>query len=120
MTTLIVFSAGPVVVFACVTGISLGVMVAIAAVIIFILQSIVLGIAGAILLFILASIFVLTAIAFGAILAGHAGFKILRDIAVYIHGHHQEHIQRKQQEQNQQQDSQSFDLLLGEKIKLKD
>ncbi|KAF9360554.1 hypothetical protein BGX26_008835 [Mortierella sp. AD094] len=100
---LALLSAGPIIVFACVTGVSLAILIGIATVIVVVIQSIVVGIAGAILLFVLGAVVVLTVITFFCVVAGYAGFKIVRDIAVVVHGHHQQHVKRQQQQQQQQQ-----------------
>ncbi|KAF9971522.1 hypothetical protein BGZ73_005528 [Actinomortierella ambigua] len=64
ITSLILFSAGPIVVCACVLGMSMGFLVGTAAVVILIIQSIIASIAGAILLMVLGSIFVVTTFLF--------------------------------------------------------
>ncbi|KAF9168460.1 hypothetical protein DFQ26_007591 [Actinomortierella ambigua] len=69
ITCLVVFSAGPIVVFACVLGMSLGFLVGTAAVIILIIQSIIASIAGVILLMVLGTIVVLTTCLFFWIIA---------------------------------------------------
>ncbi|KAF9114010.1 hypothetical protein BGX27_000338 [Mortierella sp. AM989] len=113
LTSLVVLSAGPVIVFACVTGISLTILVGVAAVIVAVIQSIVVGIAGAILLFVLGSIVVLTVITFVCIVAGYTGFKLARNIAVVLHGHHQQYVQKQQQ---QQQQPPQYNQTKGEKV----
>ncbi|KAF9908654.1 hypothetical protein BX616_000067 [Lobosporangium transversale] len=102
LSAIILFSAGPILVFACVTGASLGFLAGIAAVIVIIIQSIVVTIAGAILLFVLGTIVVLTVFMFLCLVAGYMAFKGLRELALIVHGQRQQYqnLQRHQQPQH--------------------
>ncbi|KAF9174880.1 hypothetical protein BGX21_005971 [Mortierella sp. AD011] len=106
LSSIALLSAGPIIVFLCVTGISLAILISTATVIVVAIQSIVVGIAGAILLFILGAIVIFTIIASICVVAGYTGFKLARDIAVVVHGHHQQHVKRQEQQQQQPQQQQ--------------
>ncbi|KAG0041527.1 hypothetical protein BGZ83_001694 [Gryganskiella cystojenkinii] len=97
------FSAGPIIVFACVTGVSLGIMVSIAAIIILILQSIVVSIAGGVLLLILGTIFVLTLFGFFWAVAGFMGFKLLRNFVKTMQEQRRNHYRQQMKERHNQQ-----------------
>ncbi|KAF8977827.1 hypothetical protein BGZ46_007089 [Entomortierella lignicola] len=109
LTALVVLSAGPVIVFASVTGVSLAILIGIATTIVVIIQSIVIGITGGILLFVLGAIVIFTVIAFILLVAGYSGFKVTRDIAVVLHGHHQQHVKKQQQFYQSKEGEQSND-----------
>ncbi|KAF9996811.1 hypothetical protein BGZ80_001171 [Entomortierella chlamydospora] len=103
LSSIALLSAGPIIGFLCVTGVSLAILISTATVIVVAIQSIVVGIAGAILLFILGAIVIFTIIGSICVVAGYTGFKLARDIAVVVHGHHQQHVKRQQQQQQPQQ-----------------
>ncbi|KAG0338914.1 hypothetical protein BG004_007032 [Podila humilis] len=102
LSVLAFFSAGPIIVFACVTGASLGFLVGTAAVIIFIIQSIIVTIAGAILLVVLGFIFVVTAFTFFWVVAGFFAFKFARGLAISLH---ESQLQKQKQQQHQESSS---------------
>ncbi|KAG0363143.1 hypothetical protein BG005_002657 [Podila minutissima] len=95
LSALVFFSAGPIIVFACVTGATLGFLVGTAAVIVIFIQSIVVTIAGAILLLVLGIILVLTMFSFFWIVAGFIAFKFIRNLAVSLREHHQQQQQNR-------------------------
>ncbi|KAG0236393.1 hypothetical protein BGW42_003551 [Actinomortierella wolfii] len=64
ISCLILFSAVPILIFACVLGVSFGFLVGTAVVVVIIIQSIIASIAGAILLLVLGAIFVITSFIF--------------------------------------------------------
>ncbi|KAI7827980.1 hypothetical protein BC939DRAFT_76524 [Gamsiella multidivaricata] len=97
ISALVLLSAGPVIVFACVTGVSLGILVGTAAVFVLVVQSIVVCIAGAILLFILGTIVVLTVFTFFWLVVGYKGFNFLRNLGLVLHAQHQLHQQQQPQ-----------------------
>ncbi|KAK3808764.1 MAG: hypothetical protein J3Q66DRAFT_444659 [Benniella sp.] len=103
LSALVLLSAGPIIIFACVTGISLGILVGVAAVIVIVIQSIVVSIAGAILLFILGTIVVLTVFTFFWLVAGYLGFHFLRNLVIVFQAQHQEFQRQQQQKLRQQQ-----------------
>ncbi|KAF9438505.1 hypothetical protein BGZ76_007313 [Entomortierella beljakovae] len=113
-TSLVMLSAGPILVFGCITGVSLGILIGVASVIIFVIQSIIFGIAGAILLFVLGAILVLTVILFAMAVAGYTGFKIVRDIAVVVHTHHQQLVEKQNQKQNEQDNAEKIASISSE------
>ncbi|KAG0324843.1 hypothetical protein BG000_002031 [Podila horticola] len=114
LSVLVFFSSGPIIVFACVTGATLGFLVGTAAVIVIILQSIVVTIAGAILLLVLGIILVLTMFTFFWIVAGFFAFKFVRNLAVSLREHHQ------QQQQNRSSAPQSGSSYEDEKARGED
>ncbi|KAF8983842.1 hypothetical protein BGZ52_000250 [Haplosporangium bisporale] len=105
LSVLVFFSSGPIIVFACVAGASLGFLVGIAAVIVIIIQSIVVTIAGTILFFVLGIIFVLTMFTFFWIVAGFFAFKCVRNLAVSLREHHLQ----QQQNRSSPQTGHSYD-----------
>ncbi|KAG0015864.1 hypothetical protein BGZ81_011494 [Podila clonocystis] len=94
LSVLVFFSSGPIIVFACVTGATLGFLVGTAAVIVIIFQSIVVTIAGAILLLVLGIILVLTMFSFFWIVTGFFAFKFIRNLAISLREHHQQQQSR--------------------------
>ncbi|KAI8355483.1 hypothetical protein B0O80DRAFT_425964 [Mortierella sp. GBAus27b] len=108
LSSLVLLSAGPIIIFACVTGASLGILVGVAAVVVIVIQSIIVSIAGAILLFILGTIFVLTAFTFFWLVVGYLAFHFVRNLVMVFQAHHQEfHRQQQQQQKQQRQQHQS-------------
>ncbi|CAO3570239.1 unnamed protein product [Mortierella alpina] len=82
LSSLIVFSAAPIIIFACVTGASLGVLVGTASLAVIVLQSIVVSIAGAVLLFTLGVIVMMTAFASFWLAVLYFGYRFLKNVAL--------------------------------------
>ncbi|KAF9909413.1 hypothetical protein EC991_008552 [Linnemannia zychae] len=80
LSTLTILSAIPFIVFASITGVSLGLLIGTAAVIVIIIQSIVATIAGAILLFVLGVIVVLTVFTFFWLVVGYFAFQFTSQV----------------------------------------
>ncbi|KAG9319339.1 hypothetical protein KVV02_002735 [Mortierella alpina] len=80
LSSLIMFSAAPIVIFACVTGASLGILVGTAALVVIVLQSIIVSIAGAALLFTLGVILIMTTFAFFWLVVLHFGYRSLKSV----------------------------------------
>ncbi|KAG0307646.1 hypothetical protein BGZ98_010168 [Dissophora globulifera] len=95
LTSLVFLCSGPVIVFACITGVSLGILLGTATVVVIVIQSIIVSIAGAILLFVLGSILILAAFAFFWVVVGYLGFSFMRNFALVLHAQHQ-HLRQQQ------------------------
>ncbi|KAG0258067.1 hypothetical protein BG011_003550 [Mortierella polycephala] len=105
LSCLAFLAAGPILVFACVTGVSLGVLVGTAGVIIVVIQSVVVSIAGAILLFVLGTILFMTVFTFLGLMVAYMGIKFLRNLRVTYQERHerQQHQQKGRNEDQKQQ-----------------
>ncbi|KAF9182052.1 hypothetical protein BGZ51_004990 [Haplosporangium sp. Z 767] len=104
LSCLVFLAAGPILVFACVTGVSLGILVGTAAVIVVVIQSVIVSIAGAILLFILGTILFMTIFAFLWLMVAYMGIKFLRNVRVaYREKLEQQQYQQKGRNEGQKQ-----------------
>jgi len=88
--------------FACVTGVSLGILVSTAAISVLIVQAIIVSIAGGVLLLVLGVIFVLTLFGFAWAVAAFMSFKLLRNVAKTL----QEQRRHRHREQLRHEQSQ--------------
>ncbi|KAF9153454.1 hypothetical protein BG015_003382 [Linnemannia schmuckeri] len=77
LSCLVVLSAVPILIFASITGVSLGLLAGTATVIVIIIQSIIFCIAGAILLFVLGFIVILTLFTFFWLIVGYIAFQFV-------------------------------------------
>ncbi|KAG0203010.1 hypothetical protein BGX33_009355 [Mortierella sp. NVP41] len=94
LSCLVVMSAVPFLIFASITGVSLGLLVGTAAVVVIIIQSIVVSVAGAILLFILGIIVILTLFAFFWLIVGYFAFQFVSN----VYASYKDHKLRQEQE----------------------
>ncbi|KAF9085869.1 hypothetical protein BGX23_009324 [Mortierella sp. AD031] len=93
-TKRVIMSAVPFLIFASITGVSLGLLVGTAAVVVIIIQSIVVSVAGAILLFILGIIVILTLFAFFWLIVGYFAFQFVSN----VYASYKDHKLRQEQE----------------------
>ncbi|KAI8599023.1 hypothetical protein EDD21DRAFT_406353 [Dissophora ornata] len=106
LSSLVLLSSGPIIIFACVTSVSLGFLLGAAVVFVIMIQSIVVSIAGAILLFVLGTILVMTVFTFFWLVVAYVGFNFARNFALVLQTQHR-HLRQQQQQQQQQHHPQS-------------
>ncbi|KAG0293518.1 hypothetical protein BGZ96_002747 [Linnemannia gamsii] len=107
LSCLVVLSAVPVLIFASITGVSLGMLAGTAAVIVIIIQSIVVSIAGAILLFVLGFIVILTVFTFFWLIVGYFAFQFVGNVYGSFKEQRVRHLQeqrRKEQKEREEED----------------
>ncbi|KAF9137311.1 hypothetical protein BGX30_010367 [Mortierella sp. GBA39] len=107
LSCLVVLSAVPILIFASITGVSLGLLVGTAAVIVTIIQSIILSIAGAILLFVLGTIVILTVFTFFWLTVGYFAFQFVGNVYGSFKEQRLRHAQeerKKEQREREEED----------------